>query len=88
MKVNAHSLGLTLGGFAAVVHAAWAILVALGAAQGLLDWIYGLHFLDNPFVVTSFNPTTAIILVIVTAVCGYVFGWLAATLWNWVLKKK
>ncbi|MFH0936882.1 MAG: hypothetical protein V1808_01155 [Candidatus Daviesbacteria bacterium] len=79
--------GLILGAFFALLHAGWAILVALGIAQALMDFIYGLHFMNNPFVISGFSVTTAVMLVIVTGVVGYIFGWLFAYLWNTIKKK-
>lgn len=78
------SLGLLMGLF----HLVWSILVMLGSAQALLDWIYGLHFLNNPFMVSQFEITKAATLVIVTFAVGYVAGWVFAWIWNMWAKKK
>ena len=77
-------VGAFLGGF----HLLWAVLVATGFAQVLMDWIYWLHFLNNPFVLDVFDPARAALLVGFTAVVGYVGGWLFTTLWNSMLKKR
>lgn len=71
-----------LGGF----HLGWAILVAIGLAQSLLDFIFGLHMIANPYQVTGFDVTKAIMLVVVTFVVGYVLGYVFATVWNNVHK--
>ncbi len=81
-KLSKAKTGLVLGLFMAVVHTVWAILIAIGVAQRLLDWITGVHMLDNPYVVLDFSLGVAIGLVIVTFVVGYVFGWVFAALWN------
>ena len=86
-KVAPHVVGLALGAFAALWHAVWALLVYLDLAQGLLDWIFGLHFIANPYVVDVFNFGTAVTLVVVTFVCGYGTGWVLGTIWNWARKK-
>lgn len=86
-KLHASTVGLSLGALFALWHAAWALLVAGGFAQSLLDWVFSLHFLDNPYVVTTFSLQTAVILVIVTFAVGYAMGWVFATAWNWVVKK-
>ncbi|MBI2404750.1 hypothetical protein HYV22_01060 [Candidatus Gottesmanbacteria bacterium] len=86
-KVVPHTVGLALGGFVAVMHAVWSLLVYTELAQGYLDWIFGLHFIENPYVVGEFNFSTAVILVVVTFVCGYVVGWVFGTIWNWARKK-
>lgn len=81
-KLNKAKTGLVLGLFMAVVHAAWAFLVGLGVAQGLLDWATKMHMMENPYIVFNFNLGTAIGLVVMTFVAGYVFGWIFAALWN------
>ncbi len=46
-KLSKAKTGLALGLFMAVVHAVWAILVALGVAQGLMDWIFKMHMIER-----------------------------------------
>ena len=86
-KVAPHTVGLALGGFAAIWHAVWALFVYAELAQGFLDWIFGLHFIENPFVVGVFNIGTAMTLVLVTFVFGYAVGWVLGSVWNWARKK-
>ena len=81
-SLNKNQVGLAVGGLLGLVHLVWALLVAVGLAQSLLDFIFGLHFLRNPYTVELFRFGTAILLVIVTAIVGYVFGWLFAMIWN------
>lgn len=81
-ELNKNKAGLILGSFLAVWHFAWSGLVATGVAQTLLDWIYALHFLNNPFHVADFSIGTAALLIVVTSVVGYVFGWILAFFWN------
>lgn len=85
-KLDKKETGLLLGAFMALFHAAWSLVVATGLAQTFLDWIYGLHFLINPFVVQPFDLVTAVTLVLVTFVFGFLFGWIFAFLWNKVKK--
>ncbi|OGG11842.1 hypothetical protein A2Z00_01535 [Candidatus Gottesmanbacteria bacterium RBG_13_45_10] len=87
-KLNAHCVGVIFGSFLGLFHLAWALMVALGFAQTILDWIYMLHFLNNPFRIAEFNVVTAATLVIFTAVVGYVVGWVFAMLWNMAPKNK
>lgn len=81
-EVRPHKFGLVLGLVVSGMHLLWAIAIALGFAQPLLDWIYWLHMLSNPFQVAPFNVVTAGMLVIVTFVVGYAMGWVIATVWN------
>lgn len=87
IKVNPHSMGIVFGGFLAIWHAFWAVLVAVGLAQPLLDWVFRLHFLSNPYTVGLFDMGTAATLVIVTSLVGYTAGWVFGSLWQWAVKK-
>lgn len=87
-KLNEKHLALTFGSFAAIIHAAWAVIVAAGYGQTLVDWLKGLHFVDKMITVTAFNWVTAAMLIIVTFICGAIFGWLFAEVWNWTSKSK
>lgn len=72
-------------GFAALFggyHLLWAIVVAIGWAQPVLNFVFRLHFLTPILVVTPFAWAPAIGLVALTTVIGGVFGWLIAIIWN------
>jgi len=86
-KINPGEVGLALGGLLAVWHAVWALLVMLGFAKPLLDFILSLHFLSNPYQLMPFNLMTAVTLVVVTGVMGYIMGLVFGVLWNSVAKK-
>ncbi len=81
-RISPHSLGLVLGTFLAVWHTLWALLVWLGMAKWLIDFIFRLHMIAPPYQVAAFSFTTAAGLVLVTASSGYVFGWLIGVIWN------
>lgn len=82
MKFNPFTVGLYSGLIISGFHLIWSILVFLGIAQTLMDFILGLHFLNNPFHVQPFNFVTAISLLIVTALAGFVVGYVATWVWN------
>ncbi len=84
--MNPNKTGLALGGLMGLWHFVWGLFVVFGIAQLLLDWIYSLHFLNNPFVVQSFNVVLWLTLIVVTAVVGYVFGYVFAIIWNKINK--
>jgi len=71
-----------LGSFVGLWHLAWSLLVATGAAQWLLDWVFYFHFLNNPLHVGAFNLATAVALVVVTSMMGCVVGCILALMWN------
>ena len=86
-KLSEHQTGLVLGAFFGLMHLVWAFVVSLGFAQTWLDFILGLHFLENPFVVSAFDMQKAVMLVAVTAGVGYVAGLVFAKVWNLVMTK-
>lgn len=86
-KLSEHQAGIAFGAFFGLVHAAWALVVSLGFAQPWLDFMLGLHFLENTFVVSAFDLQKAVILVMVTAVIGYGAGFVFAKVWNLVMTK-
>ncbi len=87
-RLNANMVGMVLGTVFGGAHLGWALLVAGGYAQGLLDWIFSLHFLDNPYIVADFSMQTAVMLVVVTFAVGYVLGWFFTMVWNWLVGMK
>jgi len=88
VKLNVRSTALMFGTFAALVHIIWSLVVFLGFAKSYLDWMLGLHFLNNPFRVAPFNITTALILIAATFVIGCFVGSLFAWVWNYLRRGK
>ena len=87
-KIKGHKPALVVGLFIAAIHAIWAICVLFGVGQMYLDWIFTLHLIVNPFTVMSFNFLSALLLVVVAFVCGYVATWLFVWFWNIIKTKK
>ncbi len=86
-RLNPKQVGVTTGLFAALLHAVWSILVAIGVAQQLSDWLIGLHFVSDQHTVTAFSIGTAILLIVVAFVAWFVFGYVFASIYNWTAKK-
>lgn len=82
MQVDKNKTGLTFGFLIGFLHLFWSILVVLGLAQALLDFILDVHMLNMPVVVMPFDLVKAVGLIIVTFIVGYIFGWLMAFFWN------
>jgi hypothetical protein len=80
--VRPHTVGLVFGAFLAIWHALWALLVAVGAAQAVIDFIFRLHMITPPYKIAEFQLSTAAGLVLVTAGIGYVVGWAVGFIWN------
>lgn len=81
--------GLTLGIFFMLLHSLWVFMIAISAQfiQGMLGWIFSIHFLKPVLLVTKFSLGNAFLLVILTFVCGYAIGWVFAAIWNLLNKK-
>jgi len=82
MKINKNHTGLTFGFLISFLHLFWSVLVSLGIAQTLLNFVLDLHMLNMPIIVMPFNFFKSLGLIIVTFVVGYIFGWLMAFFWN------
>lgn len=80
--INPKKLGLTLGAFFGAVHIAWSLLVAFGWAQPLINFISWAHMMKPMYVIESFDFSTALVLVIVTSLVGFVLGSVFAKIWN------
>jgi len=83
-RVNPNKTGLVLGALAGGWHVLWALVVAAGWAQALINFAFWLHFVSQPFVVRPFQAGVALILIAVTSVLGYTVGYVLGVLWNWV----
>jgi len=81
-RVSAHKLGLLLGTLLLASHTAWAILVASGWAQTVMDFVFRIHFIKPVYAIASFDAGTALLLVAITTGVGYVTGLLLGALWN------
>jgi demethoxyubiquinone hydroxylase (CLK1/Coq7/Cat5 family) len=46
-----------------------------------------MHFIKPIYVIQAFNLGTATVLVVVTAIMGFVIGSIFAVLWNWIHKR-
>lgn len=87
MKLNEHKTGLSLGIFVGSLHLLWAVLVALGFAQTLVNLSMSWHMLQSVGTVAPFNLTNALVLVLVSALVGYAVGYGFAVVWNKVREK-
>ena len=62
----------------------WAasILVALGWAQPVIDFVFWIHFIRPIYVIEPFEVTRAGMLVVMTAGMGFLMGSIFALVWN------
>jgi hypothetical protein len=81
-------IGLAVGSFTAGIHFFWSILVLIGLAQPLMDWIFQLHMIRPPYTIMPFSLINMIVLILISFIGGYGAGWFFAYVWNYLLKKK
>jgi len=82
MTVHPHRAALIVAILLGGWHLMWSILVAVGWAQPLIDFIFWIHFIRPVYVIERFNLGIALLLIAVTAGIGYAIGWSFAVLWN------
>lgn len=63
-------------------HVFWAILVLVGWAQPIIDFIFWAHMIQPIYVIKAFDPKAALILIAITFLTGYAFGFVGALIWN------
>ncbi len=79
--IRVNRAGLTLAVVLAGLHLIWVMLVAVGAAQPLLDFVFRIH-MEADAAVSEFAFGPAAMLLLVTAGVGYVSGAALAAIWN------
>lgn len=81
-NISPNKAGLALAALLGGWHLTWSLLVALGLAQPLIDFLFWIHFIKPVYVIEPFEIVRAAILVLVTAGIGYVTGFAFGLLWN------
>jgi hypothetical protein len=80
--VNPNKVGIVVGALIGGWHLCWSLLVLLAWAQPIIDFIFWAHMIKPVYFVKPFDPVAAVTLIVMTAVIGYVFGFLGAVIWN------
>jgi hypothetical protein len=75
-------VGLVIGALIGGWHVIWALLVLIGWAQPIIDFVFWAHMIQPIYVVKPFDPLAAVALIVITSVIGYIFGLLGAAIWN------
>ena len=84
MTISPVRCGLAFGAIVGLWHLLWSGLVAVGAAQTVLEFILRIHFLRVPITLLPFSASIAALLVAVTFGLGFLLGYVFAALWNWL----
>jgi hypothetical protein len=79
---NPNKVGLVLGVLIGGWHLFWSLLVAIGWAQPIIDFVFWAHMIKPVYFVKPFDPVAAVTLILITAIIGYIFGFLGAVIWN------
>jgi hypothetical protein len=84
MRIEPIRAGMAFALFLGLFHACWALLVALGMAQPLMDFIFRVHFIVPIYRIEPFEMGRAALLVGFVSILGMLLGWLAVLVWNGV----
>ena len=84
---NANKIGLVFGAVIGGWHVCWSLLVLLGWAQPVIDFIFWAHMINPIYVIKPFDPKAAAALIIFTSVVGYAFGFVGTIVWNKVRQR-
>ncbi len=79
---NPHKVGLVIGALIAGWHFVWSFLVLLGWAQPIINFVFWAHMIKPVYFVKPFDLVAAVALIVITAVIGYIFGFVGAVIWN------
>jgi hypothetical protein len=79
---NPNKVGFVIGALIGGWHLLWIILILLGWAQPILDFVFWAHMIKPVYVVGPFDAAAAGTLIVVTTLIGYIFGFAGALIWN------
>ena len=77
-----NKVGFVTGALTGGWHVVWSLLVLLGWAQPIIDFIFWAHMIRSIYVVKAFDPTAALTLIVLSSLIGYGIGYLGSALWN------
>jgi hypothetical protein len=82
MMANPHKVGLVIAMLIGGWHVVWSVLILIGWAQSILDFVFWAHMIKPVYFVKPFDPMAAVALIVITTVIGYIFGFVGAIIWN------
>ena len=81
-RVKPSYLGMVGASLAIAWHSCWSLLVAMGLAQPVLDFMFWAHFIKPVYIVEPFQLDRVAVLLFVSGVVGYGVGAFLAAAWN------
>ncbi|MBI5470676.1 hypothetical protein HY968_05185 [Candidatus Kaiserbacteria bacterium] len=81
-QLNVQKTALTTAIFLGGFHIVWSLIVVLGWGQSIYDFVLYAHMIHMPIVIGPFDLAAAAVLIIITAIIGYVIGYAFAYIWN------
>ncbi len=81
-RISVLKAGLVVATLYGAWHLCWSILVALGLAQLLIDFVFWMHFIKPVYVIEPFSIGRAAILLVITTSVGFTIGSIFALIWN------
>ena len=75
-------VGLVFALFMAACHTMWAMLVATGWAQPVIDFIFWAHFIQPLYTIAPFSIWISLVLVTVVSAVGFAMGYVFALIWE------
>ena len=81
-QLNSFKVGVVLATVTGGFHLCWSLLVALGWAQPIIDFVFWAHFIKPVYVIEPFEVSRAAMLFAMTAAMGFVMGAAFAWVWN------
>lgn len=82
--ISIANTAMSVGTVFAAWHAIWVVLVGVGWAASVLNFILELHFLKIEIQLAPYSAFTAFSLVAITFCVGALLGAIFAIVWNWL----
>ena len=81
-RLNPFKAGLVLAIVTGGFHLCWSVLVVLGWAQPVIDFVFWAHFIKPIYVIERFELAKATALLLMTASIGFILGLVFGLVWN------
>ena len=81
-QISVSRAAAAVGIVAAAWHAVWVLLVGLGWAKSVLDFIFELHFIKLSYALAPFSALAGMLLITLGFCGGALIGAIFAVAWN------